>query len=238
MRRTGGEEKMSSKTDISNQEIDAVLIALNELCDDEYGETLDEVRCGRDREVAALRLQRLTGILLKQHFAKPKKRTDEHPESRTGAKRIWTWNRRKLAAGVTGAEAEFELLNRLRGPGVWNERWDWPAAEKEPDGSALTWDEFINDVDSERGLFKVTALYLKDVLTKKDRKRIAEYYRAEETETLKRGLDLSVILAGAALAPLYAAVGVPSVAVGLAIFLADIGAAKLFSEDRYPDNWA
>jgi len=41
-----------------------------------------------------------------------------------------------------------------------------------------------------------------------------------------------------ALGMLYAAVGVPSVAVGIALYRADIGAEQLFSDDRHPDNWA
>ncbi|MFQ5745032.1 MAG: hypothetical protein ACE5HV_15805 [Acidobacteriota bacterium] len=227
---------MTMEADLSNEQVDAVIAALDSLCQKEYRLSLDEVRRDDDRQVAALRLERLTGILLKRHFARAKKRTAKHPSSQTDARRIWEWDLKKLDTGVRGAEAELALLNWLRGPGPWNEPWDW--AEKEADGSALTWEAFTDDVDSERGLFKVTALYLKDVLGRRERQSIAEYYRAEESEALKRGLDLSMVFAGAALGPIYAAVGVPSVAVGLVLFLADVGAARLFSEDRQPDDWA
>ncbi len=51
----------------------------------------------------------------------------------------------------------------------------------------------------------------------------------------KRGLELAIVLASTALGHIYAAVGVPGVAIGLALFIADIGADRLFAEDRHPD---
>ncbi len=138
---------------------------------------LGAVCADQDRNLAALRLERLTGILLKRGFTNSEVRT-----IKTCAKRVWHWDIEKLTKGESSAEAEFVLLNKLRGPGPWNEPWIW--APKEQDNSAITWDAFTKDVDSERGLFKVIALFLKDVLNDNEKKTIEEHHRSKESETL------------------------------------------------------
>ena len=97
------------------------------------------------------------------------------------------------------------------------------------------------DVNQERGLFKIVALYLKDRLDKSgETKTIAEYYNAEESETLCRGLDLATILAqGTIIGPIMSAVGVTGLAVGLALYVADYGVSRLFDRniDRKGDDY-
>lgn len=215
---------MNDHPKVTREQIKHVLTDLKHLAKEEYGVTVEELLADDDPR----RLERLTGILVKRSFAISRRRKRNDPTSETGAPTIWMWDIEKLKAGVPGAEDEYELLKKLCEPGPWH--------EESNEASGTSWEEFADDVNQERGLFKIAALYLKDRLDKSgETKTIAEYYRAEESQALKRGLDLATILVqGTIIGPIMAAVGVPGLAVGLALFVADYGASRLF--DRHIDR--
>ncbi len=213
---------------ITRDQIENVLRDFNQLAKDEYGITVEELLADDD----PIRLERLTGILVKQPFATSKFREQNDPVSETGAPTMWIWDAEKLRGGVSGAEKEYELLKKLCEPGSWNEGPN--------QASGLTWEQFEFEVNQERGLFKVAALYLKDRLNERETKTIAEYYTAEESEAVRRSLDLATILAqGAIVGPIMSAIGVPGLAVGLALYVADYGASRLFDRnlDRKGDHY-
>ena len=221
---------MNEDTVLTQEKIKQGLNDLEKLAHDEYGITFEEILADENPQ----RLERITGILIKRPFATSREREQNDPFSETGAHTIWTWDIEKLKVGVPEAEKEYELLNKLCKPGPWHEEWNQT--------TGTTWEAFADDVDQERGLFKVMALYLKDRLDKSGKTRtIAEYYKAEESETLKRGLDLATILAQASIvAPIISAVGIPGLAVSLALFVADYGADRLFDSemDREGDDYS
>lgn len=227
---------MPTQEDIKN-----TLADLSSLSEIEYGISLQALREDPNRDMAARRLERLTGILLKRHFAHSEDISTGGQYSETNASRYWVWDPEKLTQSNSGTKSELALLNKIRGPGPWNERWDYANKLIDPDAGnqeVISWEDFISDVDTERGLFKVIALYVKDKLKGNEIQTIAKYYNAKESETLSRGLDLTTILADAAVfGPLYAAVGIPSLAVALGLFVTDIGVSRLFAEeDRHPDK--
>ena len=61
-------------------------------------------------------------------------------------------------------------------------------------------------VDTERGLFKVTALWLQDRLRGQETRSLREYYGAAESARFEALLDAADSLAVLALTPVYAAV--------------------------------
>ena len=75
---------------ITRKEIRDALAQLNELCAEEYGSdiTLDRVLFEPDSHRGKLRLQRLTGIVLKRPFARAGGPSEF---SATGARRSWEW---------------------------------------------------------------------------------------------------------------------------------------------------
>jgi hypothetical protein len=221
---------MIEDTLLTREQIKQGLIDLEGLAQDEYGLTFEEILADENPQ----RLERITGILIKRPFASSRGRDQNDLVSETGAHTIWTWDIEKLKVGVPEAEEEYELLKNLCKAGPWH--------EERNQTTGTTWEDFADDVDQERGLFKVMALYLKDRLDKSGKTRtIAEYYNAGETETLKRGLDLVTILAQAGIVtPIVSAVGIPGLAVSLALFVADYGADRLFDKemDRQGDNYS
>ena len=114
------------------------------------------------------------------------------------------------------APKEFAILNQLRMPGPWNERKlvAEPGAKPIP----ITWAELKDDADNERGLFKILALYVDDKLKNRDRRTLREYLEADESRRFEAGLDLAALAFDwAVTAPLLTLLGVPSLAVGVAL---------------------
>ncbi len=190
------------------QEIRASLSELNSLSLEEYGITLEALLQDPSPR-SAMRLQRLTGILLKRPFAIP---SGAPAYNETAARRSWPWASESPEVHAAVAPAEFAVLNELRQPGPWHEQTP-PAGEKE-----ITWQQFKDDVEHERGLFKVLALYLNDKLRGREGKSFKEYLEAKESRPFEAGLDLAdVVFSSAIIDPLAAAVGVPTIAVGVAL---------------------
>ena len=142
---------------------------------------------------SALRVQRLTGIVLKRPFARA---APPLLYSKTGARRSWPWANDAPEQQAKVAPKEFAILNQLRMPGPWNERK--PLAGNADDLEPITWNDLKDDADNERGLLKILALYVNDKLKHRDGKSFREYLEADESPRFEAGLDLAMLLFDAA----------------------------------------
>jgi hypothetical protein len=203
---------MATSKRLELEVINTALRELNQISVDEYGLGLEDLLLDPSPN-SALRVQRLIGIVLKRPFAR------EAPPvsySKTSARRSWPWATDGPEHRAKVAPKEFAILDQLRMPGPWNERK--PVADNAQDLVPITWSELKDDADNERGLFKILALYVDDKLKQRDRKSFREYLEADESPRFEAGLDLAVLLFDAAVTgPLATLLGIPSVAVGVAL---------------------
>src|SRR5262245_25502801 len=112
------EDKMSKGKSLETSEIRTALYELNELCKAEYDIELEELLIDRE-PLAAMRMQRLTGIILKQKFATCRRATEK---GATGAHRAWPWKEGSPEESAADAQRELTLLNELRMAVPRNER--------------------------------------------------------------------------------------------------------------------
>src|SRR5688572_9575393 len=227
------EKKEARAVQLTIADVSAALREFNELSLDEYGISLEQVLLDGS-QLGAQRMQRLTGIMLKQKFARPRAPAQY---SATKARRSWPWSGSPELAASRAPE-EFAILEELRKPGPWNERK--PKATPR-DGKPITWDEFVSDAEHERGLFKVLALYISDRVRKRTGKSFHDYLEAEESRKFEAGLDFTMLVFDAAImGPIAAVVGVPTVAVGVALVGIRYGYRKLTDpdEDRMGDGYS
>jgi len=214
------------------EQIRSALAQLDVLSRAEYGMGLEELLLDTDPK-AAMRMQRLTGIVLKQKFATA---GPAPGYSATGAKRSWPWSPGSPETAAAGTR-ELELLNELRMPGPWNERK--PLSGTAEDHVPITWAQFRDDVEHERGLFKVVALYVADKVKGRETKTLREYFDAKESRRFEAGLDLAMQVHDYAVMPLVlSALGVPAVAIGVVLVGVQFGFRKLTDpeEDRIGDG--
>lgn len=214
-------------SNITRADVAVALRELDDLSRAEYEIPLEDVLLDQSA-LGAQRMQRLTGIVLKRKFAK----CAEAPGfSATRAKRSWPWEG-SPAAKASIAPQEFAILEELRRPGPWNEHK--PKATR-TDRAPISWDVFVDDVEHERGLFKWLALYVSDKVQSRQGKSIREYLESKESRKFEAGLDLSVLVFDAAvIGPLATVLGLPTVAVGVALVGIQFGYRKLTDpeEDR------
>ena len=121
-------------------------------------------------------------------------------------------------------------------PGPWNERKNLTGTTD--DLVPIKWEDFKDDVDNERGLFKILSLYVDDKLKRRDGKSFREYFEAKESRRFEAGLDLAVLVFDAAVTvPVATLLGVPSVAVGLVLVGVQYGYRRVTdgNTDRYGD---
>jgi hypothetical protein len=222
---------MATSKHLELKEVKAALKELNQLSMREYdGRKLEDLLLDPSPD-SALRVQRLTGIMLKRPFAKKGGRP---AYSMTGARRSWPWADETPEQRAKVAPKEFAILNELRKPGSWHER--------KPTGNAndpITWEDFKDDADNERGLFKILVLYVDDKLKDRDKKSFREYLEAKESPRFAAGLDLATLVFDAAVTvPVATLLGIPSIAVGVALVGIQYGYRKATdtSNDRIGDQ--
>ncbi len=197
---------------LSLGDVKAALAELDALSIAEYGVGLESLLLNSS-PISALRVQRLTGIVLKRPFAVEKSGS---PVAVTGALRSWPWAAEAPDARADDAPKQFAILDQLRMPGSWNERK--PLTGTAEDLVPITWTELQDDADNERGLFKVLALYVDDKLKGRDGKSLREYLEADESPRFEAGLELATLVFDAAVTgPLAAVLGIPTLAVGVAL---------------------
>ena len=137
---------MAKAKALKKTEIRASLSELDELCKAEYGIELEQLLIDKT-PIAAMRMQRLTGIVLKQRFATP---SPPASDGATHARRAWPWKDGSPEESAAGAQRELKILNQLRMPGPWNEKK--PLSGTSDDKIPITWEQFKDDVEHERGL--------------------------------------------------------------------------------------
>jgi hypothetical protein len=203
---------MARNNDPAFREIQAALAELDQLSQGEYGLPLEELLADPSPN-SELRVQRLAGIMLKRPFAR---QAGPPPSSVTNARRSWPWADQSPEARASAAAKEFAVLDQLRMPGPWNERK--PLAGTGDDLVPIPWSELQGYADHERGLFKILTLYVDDRLKGRDGKTLREYMEADESPRFEAGLDLATLVFEASVtAPLIALLGIPGVAVGIAL---------------------
>lgn len=195
-------------TGLSDEQVRKAVADLDGLTRREYGYGLDELLADPDRTLAELRLKRLTGILLKRRFGRPQK-IGASPTA-TGSRRAWRWTVAKFDDPGLAGTPEYGLLDELRRD-LGRQRGD-PSSAEDP-----SFAELVDEAEHERGLFKVLALWLDDRLQKREARSLKEYLEAAESARFEAALDTSNLLAGAALAPLFALVPVPAVVISLVL---------------------
>ena len=164
---------------LTKAQVAAALAELDELSKGEYGLPLEQLLLD-GTALAAQRMQRLTGIVLKRKFAR---KSAPGPYSATGAQHSWPWAGSPESAAKS-APKEFEILEELRKPGPWNE--NKPKATPQEPGPS-TWDEFTDDVEHERGLFKVLALWVSDRINARKKKSCSRIPRIEGVAKIRSG---------------------------------------------------
>jgi hypothetical protein len=201
---------------VADLDIIGKLNQLDELSQAEYGMSAVEVAEDPDR------LRRLTGIMIKQPFGKA------HPignhRTATGARRYWEWDTNLLVTPDEPGSPEYRMLDELRAQAGFTPT---------PDGFI----EFTRQTETERGLFKIAALWLHDKLRGHNPKSLRRYYGAEESKKAAALLDLADMLANFALTPVYMAL-LPAggFIVPILLLAAKHGYASVFDSKGTPDG--
>jgi len=224
------EQAMENHSAIKIEDVRYALDKLDDLCRSEYPGFTIEALLTNGEPISRLRMQRLAGIALKRPFA------DEGPPrySETRAQHSWPWVRANLELEEKQGTPEYKLLNELRLPGPWQP----PREDGGPSGPLATWDALIYDAESERGLFKILALYVVDKLNDREPKTLREYLDAKESRRFEAGLDLAQLVFEATVTTSVASiVGVPIVAVGVALIGIQFGFRVMTDpKERHADN--
>ena len=155
---------------------------LDRLCQEEYGIQLVEL-VDDSTDLGAQRRRRLAGVVMKHKFAESETMTKG--QTPTEALRRWSWDENKLNEVIDpdqsdGGEAWFVDQLRLMMPQV---------------GRQATWADLQIEADTERGLFKVAALWLNDKARGQATKEWSEYYHAPESRVFKTSLNVANTLA-------------------------------------------
>jgi hypothetical protein len=221
---------MDSHERLEIEQIRAAIADLGALSESEYGMRLEQLLL--DETSGPLRLQRLSGIVLKRKFAR---RRANAGYSMTGANWSWPWVEGSPEPHGASSSRELQLLNELRKAGPWNE--SKPQAQSRGDESS--WEDFKADVEHERGLFKILALWVDDKWNGNETKTLRAYLETPESRRFETGLDLTTLVFDAAITgPLAALLGVPTLAVGVALVGIQYGYRRLTdpTEDRVGDD--
>ena len=200
---------MESKS-IDEQTARAALVELNKLCELEYDLTLEGVLT---HPGAQERLQRLTGVLLKRHFAKREDRGAGY--NPTGANSSWVWHPDSLADPELQKLDEYQQLDDIR--------------RENDDG---TWKSLL-DVEHEAGLFYVLGKWVYGKLNN-DQRTFIEHYRESRSPETNLAINLVNLLPIAGV--VAGVVSVPVLAVSIAFIAAEYGLDKLSQPDAIPES--
>ncbi len=185
---------------------------LDRLCLQEYRCSLIELLHAKDEALAARRLRRLTGIVLKQDFAEPAP-IASHPTD-TGARRRWIWHDSVRDGTIADpSNPNFVVLDQLRE--------ELPRLIPENPQRQATWPDLVDEAQHESGLFRVLARWVDDKLQRRPSKSFREYYLGEPSLDVGTAADVVEVVFNHAMAPVFAAF-IPGA--GLAVPLILIGA--------------
>jgi hypothetical protein len=192
--------------------VEAAVHDLDRLCVEEYRCSLIDLLSGADEELAARRLRRLTGIVLKRDFADSEP-IGSHP-TETGAYRRWIWRKAVLDGTISEpANPNFVVLDQLRE--------QLPLLIPEYPHRQATWPDLVDEAQHESGLFRVLVRWVDDKLHGRQHKSFREYYVGEQTLNVGTIADVIETVFNSAMAPVFAAF-IPGA--GLAVPLLLIGA--------------
>lgn len=222
---------MNANVGLQREQVEAALDELNLLAQEEYGLSLETLLLNGE-PVSELRVQRLVGIALKRKFAR---QTARQAYSATDARHAWPWaddeDSLTPVESATDPTRELALLEQLRMPGSWNE--NKPPTGTPEDQVPVSWTAFKQEVEHERGLFKILALYVVDKFNKKETKALKAYFEAPESAKFELGLDLATLAFDwAVTAPLMGLLGIPTIAVGIALSGIQFGYKSLADPNR------
>ena len=209
----------------SQDDYRAAVDELDRLCVREYGVGLVELLKDEEGESLTLeRLRRLTGILVKQPFAAPEKASPEDTE--TGSNYRWEWNFGRLQEAADRATPEYQLLSEI-------------VIEPGEDPDAITADQRMGRMGAlaERGVYKCLSLWIKDKLKGDETRSFREYSAQPESAEFASLLNIADFATHGAIGGVLATfVGIPTVAVSLAVIMGKYGYTKLTEGAReHPD---
>jgi hypothetical protein len=185
---------------LSQEQVESAFEEIDELAQAEYGVTLERLL---ELPMAEERLRRLGGVILKMPFA-----TSTEPDSYnpTGSRQSWNWEAGCFEdPGLVGTE-QYQLLEQLR----------------DAQGSK-SWDE-LRSIPHEADLMWVLGKWLKGRLAGEEKTFRDYYYRGKSPE---ENLALNAVDLLPVASVLADAVGVPVLAVSLALIVTQFGYEKL-----------
>jgi hypothetical protein len=193
---------------LSAEQVEAAFRDIDRLAREEYGLTLRRLL---ESPMAEDRLRRLAGVMLKAPFAYS---TDPDSYNPTDARRSWHWDAARFDDPRLAGSGEYELLNQLR--------------DEEGRGS---WDD-LQDITHEAGLMWVLGKWLKGRLVG-EAKSFREYYYEPTPPEVDLALSAVDLLPIASV--LAGVVGVPVLAVNLALIVTKFGYEKLTEPPTQPE---
>ena len=226
-----GDEQAMAALQLTKEQVDQALDDLDKLCQEEYGYGIADLIADPDAQRAAMRLQRLTGVLLKRKFATPLPIGNTQTE--TGSRRAWQWSIESFLDPGLVATPEFAVLDQLR--------LDLPRQLENnyATGYEPTFDDLADQAEHERGLFKVLALWVADKLEKREGHSIRDYFEAEESPRLEAALDASTAIFQAGIGPVLAPLlPIPGVVVSLILIGVRFGYRSITHAPEIGDRYS
>ena len=210
-------------------QIDRAVQELDSLCNEEYGIDLVALLNDQDTEMAAQRMRRLTGIILKRRFAEPHliDGSDSTKFSSTGAHRYWVWHEvGEFAADGETAPDEFAVLDGLR-----------RALPEIGFGGDASWDYLVGMADHESGLFVILATWAKKRIEGRETRPLAQALAEPVDRRFQKLTEVTDIVANFAMTPLFAsAVPLEGLIVPFSILGLKYGYGALFGQQGEPDG--
>lgn len=201
--------------ELTAEQVEAALAELGIRANEEYGCTLEEVLGGPKAEQ---RLQRLAGVVLKRRFADPQEPYESPAtlgsDSRnpTEAKHSWHWEASRFEDPELQQTGEYALLDEIRG--------EW------------TWKQLQDGADGESGLFWILGTWIRGRLGG-DKSTLWDRYHAPKSPEVE--LAISVVDLLPITGVLAGVVGLPVLAVNLALIVIKFGYEKLADPPEVPD---
>ncbi len=213
---------------LTKEQVHDAIRTLDCLCRKEYGENnqygLVDLLSDPDEELSAARLQRLCGLILKKNFATPIKLKMKSVV--TKANNGWKWDLNKFEDKKLQQTQEFWVLNQLR---EWLPTYD--------SYRKSTWDDLRDEADTERGLYKISTLWIQDKWKGCETKSIRDYLEQEESPRFEAVLNIAEWVSQEALAiALSSIIPVPTFIVPLSIIGARYGYRKITEAPNQRDD--
>ena len=194
------------------QEAEVAIAELRALAKDEYGVELEQLFFSGNEE-DAMRLVRLSGILVKRPFAVPEECEDY--SGNLGASKAWYWNVDKLNDPAREQLPEYQLLEQVR--------LDQGMEKNNMLGIA-----------QEAGLMYVVGRWLYGKVTEDEARSFVDLYYEEKSKETELAISAANLLPVAGM--LAGVTGIPALGVSLAMLLVQYGFEKMTAPEARPDE--